>query len=329
MLIGAELAAWLDDGDRQRAGRAAVDAFVDRWKIHPLTMDLRRELKAMAVPTAASVLAAAERMMQRTGDLNELFADLIPAALADPFFRPPLVAVGSDIADGFVLYDDPSVTVSVAVTSADALAAKKSGARGASSIHFTGVSVAFRLIKSGGVTISLWEAPEAGADFVGERRGKCRLVGRRRYEDGEWILLDGRSQSFVIEHVESDMVCLQAAVKVGGGPLTLEYDSRTLDYVGASSADESASRVQIMVSLLRLMGRRDAAPVIADLLDIPSFSARWHIMRELLALDADAALPHLRRFAAEDPHPEVRAAAARTLDMFFAHTVKDAASCHA
>jgi hypothetical protein len=41
-------------------------------------------------------------------------------------------------------------------------------------------------------------------------------------------------------------------------------------------------------------------------------------MRELLALDADVALPHLRRMAADDPHPEVRATARRTLDLFFA-----------
>jgi len=41
-------------------------------------------------------------------------------------------------------------------------------------------------------------------------------------------------------------------------------------------------------------------------------------MRELLALDADAALPPLRRMADRDPHPEVRAAARQTLELFFA-----------
>jgi hypothetical protein len=40
-------------------------------------------------------------------------------------------------------------------------------------------------------------------------------------------------------------------------------------------------------------------------------------MRELLAMDADAALPPLRDMAARDPHPEVRAAARQTLDLFF------------
>ena len=38
-------------------------------------------------------------------------------------------------------------------------------------------------------------------------------------------------------------------------------------------------------------------------------------MREFLALDAEAALPSLKKMAARDPHPEVRAAAARTLEL--------------
>ena len=74
----------------------------------------------------------------------------------------------------------------------------------------------------------------------------------------------------------------------------------------------------MMVSLLRVMEREDALPLIAEALDSPHFYTRWHIMRELLAMDAEAALPPLRRMAADDPHPEVRAAARQTLDLFFA-----------
>ena len=36
---------------------------------------------------------------------------------------------------------------------------------------------------------------------------------------------------------------------------------------------------------------------------------RWHVMRELLGLDVRAALPHLRRMASADPHPDARGAA--------------------
>jgi hypothetical protein len=37
-------------------------------------------------------------------------------------------------------------------------------------------------------------------------------------------------------------------------------------------------------------------------------------MRELLGLDAEAALPHLRKMAASDPHRETRRAARQALE---------------
>jgi HEAT repeat protein len=74
----------------------------------------------------------------------------------------------------------------------------------------------------------------------------------------------------------------------------------------------------MMVSLLRTMERDDALPLIEEALASPHFYTRWHIMRELIAMDAERALPLLRRMAADDPHPEVRATARQTLDLFFA-----------
>jgi hypothetical protein len=145
-----------------------------------------------------------------------------------------------------------------------------------------------------------------------------RLVERRAIHDGEEMVVDGRHQSFIIDHASSDMILLQALVRVGAAPVAIEYDSKTMSFIGASSTDEVSSRVQMMVSLLRTMGREDAVPLIVAALDSPHFYARWHIMRELLALDADAALPHLRRMAESDPHPEVRATAQQTLQLFFA-----------
>ena len=96
-----------------------------------------------------------------------------------------------------------------------------------------------------------------------------------------------------------------------------EYDLETLEWVGASSTDEASSRTQLMLALLRTMERTDAAPLFAEMVRGDHFYARWQAMREFLALDAELALPHLRAMAATDPHPEVRAAAAQTLQAFF------------
>jgi HEAT repeat protein len=99
--------------------------------------------------------------------------------------------------------------------------------------------------------------------------------------------------------------------------------------MGATSTDEASSRTQMMVTLLRLMDRANAMPVIEQALASPHFYTRWHVMREMLALDAEAALPSLRRMAASDPHPEVRFAATQALSLFFEDEEEEAMLCRA
>src|SRR3546814_7484472 len=67
------------------------------------------------------------------------------------------------------------------------------------------------------------------------------------------------------------------------------------------------------LTLLRHLGRTDAAPLFAAETKAGDFAARWNAMREFVALDPAAAAPHLAVMAAGDPHPEVRRAAQATL----------------
>ena len=71
------------------------------------------------------------------------------------------------------------------------------------------------------------------------------------------------------------------------------------------------------LTLLRHLGRTDAAPLFAAETKATDFAARWHAMRELVALDPAAARSHLKAMAASDPHPEVRRAAAATDALIF------------
>ena len=198
------------------------------------------------------------------------------------------------------------------------LPAKRTFGSGPTSISFDGHRSLYHFVKSGGATLSFWEVADCDDDFSAAAAGTCRQVGTRQISDGETVELDGRRQSFVIEHASSDMVYLQAQTTVGAAPLMREHDSATGRFVGASSTDDVASRTGLMLSLLREMDRNDAAPLFVDALAQGGFHARWHAMREFLALDAEAALPHLRAMAEEDPHPEVREAARQTLDAIFA-----------
>ena len=330
MIAGAALAAWLADRGAQQRSRDAVDAVAQIWGNHPLMTHLEARLTALPQPPdAASVLAAARSFLDREDDLAALLAAMIRGSRADPFFRPPLHPVASDGQTGLLLFHHRDLSISLGLAGVDMLATKKIG-QGARSISFTGTTGLFRFVKAGGATLSFWEAPPLDHDFVAARAGSCRLVERRKIEDGEELVLDGRSQSFVMEHAVSDVLYFHAMVRPEAAPLSAEYDSRTLAFVGASSTDEAASRIQLMVSMLRTMEREDAVPLIEAALASPHFYTRWHVMRELLALDAEAAQPHLVRMAEADPHPEVRAAAQQTLDLFFAgDAAPETAQCRA
>lgn len=329
MIAGAQLAAWLADRDEQDRSKETADAFARRWSRHPLYTGIGSELDRMKVKSLPAILAAAERFMDQVAGIDELFADLIAAARADPYFQVPLAPVTTEINTGYLLFAHPCVTIGLGVIGVDALAAKRIGASGPSAIAFTGLVTSYRFLKSGGATVSFWEAPRIDEDFVSGAGLACRFAGRRRIEDGETLVMDGRWQSLVVEHLESDMLCLQATVQADCAPLSVDFDSRTLRYMGATSTDEASSRTQMMVTLLRLMDRADAMPIIEQALASPHFYTRWHVMREMLALDAEAALPSLRRMAASDPHPEVRFAATQALSLFFEDEEEEALLCRA
>jgi hypothetical protein len=332
MIANPALAAWLADRGAHNRSIGRIEDFARHWGRQPLMTEIERQLAALPKRTTAAVVEVARNFIGKDAEFALMMEALIASSAGDPFFRPPFAPVSSEIQTGLLLFHGADLSISLGTIGVDLLAAKKSGTREATSINFSGVTALYRYLKAGGATISFWEAPPITDDFVASRAGKCRLVGRRRIEDGEEILVDGRYEGFVIEHAASDMVYFSALIRPGAAPLAAEYDSKSLSFIGASSTDEVSSRVQMMVSVLRTMERDDALPLIEESLSSPNFYTRWHIMRELLAMDADAALPALRRMAAGDPHPEVRAAAQQTLELFFENEADEpqgGVECHA
>jgi hypothetical protein len=324
MIIGEALGAWFGDAAAQAKTVSGLEEFGRRYRTIPVLVELEREVEAAEAGGGQAILALARSFLGRDDLIEACLEPLAGAALADPFFRPPLRRAAGEVHAGLLLFDRPSLSIQLAAIGVDALAAKRHFREGRASISFTGQRTLFRFLRAGGASLSFWEAPFIGDGFTADAARRCRLVDRRRLADGDTIELDGRRQSFVIDHAVSDLVYLQAVTPFGAGPLVAEYDSETLTLVGASSTDELSSRIQLMLALLRAMDRRDAAPVFREMLGSRHFYARWQAMREFLALDAELALPHLREMAATDSHPEVRAAAAATLAAFFAADIATA-----
>ena len=317
MIPGVALAEWLSDRDAQRRSYQRVEAAARHWGNQPLMTQLEREVSELDPRTDEALIAAARRFIDRDNEVEAMMSELIAISRTEPFFRPPFHPLVNEVQQSLLTYHHPALSISLGVTGVDMLAAKKIGRKGPASINFTGYSTLLRFLKAGRATLSFWEAPEIGDNFAAGDAGPCRLIDCRRIDDGEEIVIDGRRESFVIEHAESDILFFQAVARAGAAPVGVEYDSDSLQFIGATSTDEASSRLQMMVSLLRALGREDAFPLFVEALDSPQFYTRWHIMREMLAMDADAARPPLERMAAEDPHPDIRAAARQTLDRFF------------
>ncbi len=315
MLVGEELKAWIRDRDAQRATQAGVDAFGHDWNQGPVHCRFDEAMASLPVPASAGQVAETVRALFADDRwVDELVASLARKMQADPFFDPPFRNLNSDIHAGLLVFEDERVSIAAGVTSALQMAAKKDRPRGPTSVGFSGQLGVFRFLRAGGATLSFWEAPPIGPGFTAAAAGTCRRTGERRIADGEILVIDGRRESYVVESMQGSFVLLQASVAVDQAPLSVEYDSVTGAYVGCTATGDSSSRIQMITTLLRKLDHQPAFEAIAGLLDHADFFVRWHAMKELLGLDAAAALPHLKRMAATDPHPDPRRAARAVLD---------------
>jgi hypothetical protein len=314
MIVGQELKAWLADHPRRRDTKAAIDAFADDWNRGPVHRHFDETIAAIPAPTAEKVADAARALFADDRWVDTLIGSLAARMRDDPFFDPPFRNISTDIHNGLLVYASATASIAVGALRAAQLAAKKNRARGATSVNLTGELTVLKFVRAGGARFSFWTAPRVTADFTAATAGRCVRTGARDIEDGEILVIDGRSQAYVIERLRSSLLLVQASIAIDQTPLRVEYDSASGVFVGCSAANDTASRIQMITTLLRKLGCEAALPAMVDLLDHPDFFVRWHVMKEMLGLDAAAALPHLKRMAASDPHPDPRRAARIVLD---------------
>ncbi len=313
MIVEPELRAFTQDRRRQRELGESVNRLAAAWRQGAVNRRFATAFQPLDRDDGDAVAEAVRTLFADDRWVDELVGTLAAELRRNPWFEPPFPALSGDLHSGLLVYEDDKVAIAAGVTHAAQVAARKTAPRGRTSVNFTGQVNVLKFVKSGGATLSFWEATPIGWDFSAVDAAPCRRSAERRIADGEIVTVDGRAQAYVIDHVRSNILLLQAVVKAGQAPLAVEYDSADGRYVGCSAVDDHDSRIQMIATLVRKLGALEAVPVLTAFLDHPSFFVRWHVMRELLGLDVRAALPHLRRMAAEDPHPDARQAAASVL----------------
>lgn len=314
MAVDKQLQDLLTDRARLAEGRRAIEAFARGWRAGPVQQRIRDAIAGLPEPTGEQLAELAHELFADSAWVEMLIDSLCDQLRADPLFMPPLPVLTTEILKGLLVYDSAELSVAASVISLADLAAKKSRPRGRTSINFAGKISVIKFIRSGGASLSFWEVPQISGKFAKRDAGRCRRICERAIADGEVITIDGRRQSYVIEQARGNLVILHAEIKTDQAPLTLEYDSVSGEFLGCSAGDDRASHIQFIATLARKLDPQRAFEPIAGQLDHSEFFVRWHAMKELLGIDAAAALPHLKRMAARDPHPDVRRAARSVLD---------------
>ncbi|MBA4748498.1 MAG: HEAT repeat domain-containing protein [Sphingopyxis sp.] len=240
-------------------------------------------------------------------------ADALALCAGEVFAMPPLRMFGGEAMGGLVLAEAPPITLSLMI-----LPFNQPTPRAASVIFSPGHGLT-HIVRSGGASMRRYHAALSDAEraggFCAGAAAPMTMVGERPLDDGDQIRADQQCESFNLTRGEDDLVMLQLFVHETSRVPMREYDAATGRLIHAAAAGRGTSFRQMGLAVLRSLGRRDAAPLFVAALDDPDFAMRWQVMRELIALDAQAALPLLTAMAADDPHPEVRAAAIATLAM--------------
>lgn len=296
------------------ASRCAAETLAARWRAEDASPD------APLAPLTRMALGApaADELADLLGRLvgSAWLAARLDAALAllaaDPFARPPVRSVGGgDGACGLILAEQGAVRLSLQ------LHRFGSAPAAAAAIFFVPGAAAFHVLSAGGALFQQYEvavsaAEEAGA-FTAKGAAPCHSQPPRPLAAGEGFALDTARASFSLTRASGDIVLLELAAQPPSPLPVRAYDpaSGRLLHVAASRRDSSFRTMAL--TLLRHMGRRDAASLFAEAAQADDFAGRWLAMREYCALDPVAARPTLIRMAEGDPHPEVRRAAAATL----------------
>lgn len=246
---------------------------------------------------------AAERLLADGAWVAALLQPLIHALAEDPWKQPPLRLARDRGRLGLQLYAGAAGALTASVL--DRAVART--APPATTLVCSGRIVVVRYHRAAGWRLERWLLDGATDTLL-----PATLLP---LADGMVVRQDGRrgATQLVPHGIGGDVVTVTFATAAGGNAREHDRATGALLRLGASS--EADSRTRMLLTLLRLSGRHDAAACFDAATRGAAFDVRWAAMREWLALDAAAAAPRLAAMAADDPHEQVRAAAVATLPL--------------
>ncbi|MBX7456795.1 hypothetical protein K3152_00900 [Qipengyuania sp. 1NDH17] len=125
----------------------------------------------------------------------------------------------------------------------------------------------------------------------------------RRVVASDTLRCTGPGETRLVERVHGRLVMLRIARTDENPKETRQYALDDGRLIHRASGSREESRREMAMALLGRMGRKDAAPVLAELAGEGSAHIRWQSLRECLALDSGAGFDALCRVAAGPADP--------------------------
>lgn len=302
------------DVTRRRQMQTAAAALDARLRAHDAAPGgIAQAMQRVAGAAPDRIFARLAPFMADHGWVQQRLRAALALCAADAFARPPLRIFSGSALSGLILAEVAPITLSLMIRPFNQPAPRDP------SVIFSPGHGLTQIVRSGGAAIRRYRVRLSEEERAGKFRQATAApledLGQAPLADGDQIRIDQQSESFNLIPGDSDLVMLQLFVHAASRVPMREYDPATGRLIRAAAAGRATSFRQMGLAVLRAFGRTDAAPLFAAALDDDDFAMRWQVMRELVALAPQSALPHLSAMAADDPHPEVRAAAQATLNL--------------
>lgn len=311
MIANQELQDWLGSRFAQESTRQRNIGVARAWDASPAATALRGRLDA-SLATVAAVRAAIAPTLADTGWVSEIMALLRHELSCDPFVQPPFRPMPNPIGDGLLLLSHRLASLSLVIVDAARLAEKKRQGAVGRSIRFSG-RVMIGVPVRGTATIRRFAGDPPRPDWHAAGAPPCRPGATEQLAPGRVFEIDGRREAYTVLDAGDDLVFLQCEIACEPASLSIEYDAQTCRLLGASTTDALASRAMMMLSCLGALGATDADAAFDRGIASPHFEVRWHSLREYMAVNPATAWTAMARLAVDDPHPDIRGAAARAL----------------
>lgn len=144
---------------------------------------------------------------------------------------------------------------------------------------------------------------------------------------------DGAIETLALGEVPRFLLTLRVHRRAEDGTPARQYDLASGALLGQAAGAQRDSRAEMIMALLRAMGRGDAAAAVAALTLEGGAGARWQALRECLALDSGTGFAALLRIAAKPDDPLAAPAAALVDRLAAGHpafaAAREALSCPA